>query len=148
MNILIGFVSRLVRCLLHKKLSPAKKKDPAVRVRLYVFVCYVPRMWCNVLNHCMPRFSLFRAYKPCHYNRKFASCEASPPLRGYNFRFPLHRLITQLISPEIEFPLINCVIIRCLYAKNPSASLRTITTDVTSTVNSLQAASRHMKAST
>lgn len=32
--------------------------------------------------------------------------------------------------------------------KNPSASLRTITTDVTSTVNSLQAASRHMKAST
>ena len=89
-----------------------------------------------------------RAYKPCHYNRKFASFEASPPLRGYNFRFPLHRLITQLISLEIEFPLINYVIIRCLYAKNPSASLRTITTDVTSTVNSLQAALRHMKAST
>ena len=89
-----------------------------------------------------------RAYKPCHYNRKFSSFEASPPLRGYNFRFPLHRLITQLISLEIEFPLINYVIIRCLYAKNPSASLRTITTDVTSTVNSLQAASRHMKAST
>ena len=100
-----------------------------------------------LINYVIRR-CLFARINPCHYNRKFASFEASPPLRGYNFRFPLHRLITQLISLEIEFPLINCVIIRCLYAKNPSASLRTITTDVTSTVNSLQAALRHMKAST